>query len=212
MKILISNIKLFPLIWGAFVISGCSNQSPSNTTENDSLQFEEKAEAVAGNRILALIPGALEIGIPEGLNEKERKKSKLEDSLFFEVEMGVNPLDLRFDVFKCTDDSMSLDQMERQALYISDDGKTFEVDSAKKYYSQWYGLPFFTDNNFRLTTYKREEDYPTIEDDATASGSIKLKEGQTLSAHINRYYIRFSTREAGKPRTFILVLELVVGC
>jgi hypothetical protein len=185
-----SSVLVYLLFAGLIISSlGCGNQSENSGVENDSLLTEAHNEATneenkngeAKSKLLVLIPGALEIGIPQGVNEIERKKSKLEDSLFFEVEMGINPMDLRFNVFKCTDDSMSLDQMERQALYISDDGKTFEVDSAKKYYSQWYGLPFFTDNNFRLTTYKREDDYPTIEDDATANGSIKLKEGQTLS-------------------------------
>lgn len=203
---------MFPLLWGAVVVSGCTNQTTSSEVLSDSLQAESQLEPVTNTRILALIPGALEIGIPEGLNEKERKKGATEDSLFFEVEMGVNPMDLEFGIIINSAENLSLEQMEEQSLFISDEGKTYEHESGKKYRSQWYALPYVMERKFRLTTYKDDNDYSTLENDAKANGNAGLQENQTLSAFTNRYYIRFITQEAGKPRAFVMVLNLTVGC
>jgi hypothetical protein len=197
-----------------FLGFGCGSGTDNSAVEADSV-FVDTLQTVDSAQEpirIVLIPGALEIGIPKELKVKSHKKGATEDSLFFEVEMGVNPMDLEFDMLKFTDDSMSLEQMERQALYISDEGKTYEHESGKKYLSQWYALPYVMERKFRLTTFKDDNDYSTLEEDAKANGSISLKENQTFSAFKNRYYIRFVTREAGKPRTFILVLDLIVGC
>lgn len=212
MKTWISVKTMFPLLWGAVVVSGCTNQTTSSEVLSDSLQAESQLEPVTNTRILALIPGALEIGIPEGLNEKERKKGATEDSLFFEVEMGVNPMDLEFGIIINSAENLSLEQMEEQSLFISDEGKTYEHESGKKYRSQWYALPYVMERKFRLTTYKDDNDYSTLENDAKANGNAGLQENQTLSAFTNRYYIRFITQEAGKPRAFVMVLNLTVGC
>ena len=207
----------FILVTGLAIFSaGCGSNPTTSTEESDSLQTEaqneEPNEQSTGSKLLVLIPGALEIGIPEGVNEKERKKGTSEDSLFFEVEMGVNPMDLEFGMVKNSDENLSLEQMEEQSLFISDEGKTKEHESGKKYRSQWYALPYVMERKFRLTTYKDDNDYSTLEDDAKANGNAELKENQTLSAFTNRYYIRFITKEAGKPRIFVMVLNLTVGC
>ena len=197
-----------------FLGFGCGSGTDNSAVEADSV-FVDTLQTVDSAQEpirIVLIPGALEIGIPKELQVKSRKNGATEDSLFFEVEMGVNPMDLEFDMLKFTDDSMTLEQMERQALYISDEGKTYEHESGKKYFSQWYALPYVMERKFRLTTFKDDNDYSTLEEDAKANGSISLKENKTFSAFNNRYYIRFGTREAGKPRTFILVLDLIVGC
>jgi hypothetical protein len=200
----------------AILSAGCGSNTTAPIEESDSLQTEAQNEELneqsAAPKLLVLVPGALEIGIPEGVNEIERKKGEAEDSLFFEVAMGINVMDLDFDVFKCTDENMALEQMEEQALFVSDEGKTFEHESGKKYRSQWYSLPYFTDNKFSLTSYKREDDYSTLEDDAKANSNNGLTENQILSAHTNRYYLRFITKEDGKPRVFVMVLNLTVGC
>jgi hypothetical protein len=205
----------FILIAGLAILSaGCGSNTTASNQESDSLQNEaqneEPNEQSAAQKLLVLIPGALEIGIPEGVSETSRKKSPTEDSLFFEVEMGINPMDLEFGMIKNSDENLSLEQMEEQSLFISDEGKTYEHESGKKYRSQWYALPYVMERKFRLTTYKDDNDYSTLEDDA--KGNAELKENQTLSAYTNRYYIRFITKEAGKPRVFVMVLSLTVGC
>jgi len=198
----------------AILSAGCGSNTTAPIEESDSLQTEAQNEELneqsAAPKLLVLVPGALEIGIPEGVNEIERKKSEAEDSLFFEVAMGINVMDLDFDVFKCTDENMALEQMEEQALFVSDEGKTFEHESGKIYRSEWYTLTYALEKKFRLTSFKHESDYSALVD--KEKENIKLKENQTLSSYITRYYLRFSTSERGKPRVFVMVLNLTVGC
>jgi hypothetical protein len=205
-----STLASFIIAGMTFLGTGCGSQPESPTTANDSLQTEANAEQVSTSKILVLIPGALEIGIPEGVSEKERKKGDSEDSLFFEVEMGINPMDLEFGIIKNSDENLSLEQMEEQRLFIDDDGKTFEHESGKIYRSEWYTLTYALEKKFRLTSFKHESDYSALVDNEKEN--IKLKENQTLSSYITRYYLHFSTSERGKPRVFVLVLNLTVGC
>jgi hypothetical protein len=196
--------------------AGCGSNTAASKEESDSLQAEAHGEELneqsAASKLLVLIPGALEIGIPEGVNEKERKKGNSEDSIFYELAMGVNPMDLEFGMLKNSDENLSLEQMEEQRLFVDDGDKTFEHASGKTYRSQWYTLTYAMEKKFRLTSFKDESDYSTLVDDAKANGNAGLKENQTLSAYTTRYYLRFSTQDAGKPRVFVLVLNLMVGC
>jgi hypothetical protein len=73
-------------------------------------------------------------------------------------------------------------------------------------------MPYVLERKFRLTTYKDDDDFSTLEDDSKANGYGDLIESQMLSAYINRYYVRFKTTDSGKPRIFILVLDLIIGC
>jgi hypothetical protein len=198
------------LLFGLIILgAGCGENAGKKAVEADSIAVENNEE-VEESENLVLIPGALKIGIPEGVNEKERNKGASEDSIFYELEMGVNPMDLEFGMLQNTDENLSLEQMEEQRLFVDDGGKTFEHESGKIYRSEWYTLTYAMENKFRLTSFKQESDYSALVD--YKKENIKLKENQTLSSYITRYYLRFSTSESGKPRVFVLVLNLTVGC
>ncbi len=197
-----------------FLGFGCGVGTDNSAVEADSVLVDtlQTVDATTEPTKIILIAGALEIGIPKELQVKSRKNGATEDSLFFEVEMGINPMDLEFDMLTFKDENLSLEQMEEQSLYLSDEGKTYEHESGKKYRSQWYALPYVMERKFRLTTYKDDNDFSTLEDDAKANGYSDLVENLLLSAYTNRYYVRLKTEDSGKPRIFIMVLDLIIGC
>lgn len=202
---------LFPVLLAGLILlsTSCGDSAQNKSVEADSLNVGASNDTSTKTN-LVLINGALEIGMPESLKEISRKKGASEDTIFYELEMGVNPMDLEFGMLQNTDENLSLEQMEEQHLFIDDDGKTFEHESGKIYRSEWYTLTYALEKKFRLTTFKHESDYSALVD--KEKENIKLKENQTLSSYITRYYLRFSTSENGKPRVFVLVLNLTVGC
>ncbi len=189
--------------------TSCNSNSKNKAVEADSVYVETQNESSEPGK-LTLIPESLELILPEGLKEISRKKGNAEDSLFFEVEMGINPMDLEFGILKNKDENLIIEQMEEQRLFVDDEGKTFEHESGKIYRSEWYTLTYAMEKKFRLTSFKHESDYSTLVDNE--KGNIKLKENQILSFYKTRYYLRFSTSENGKSRAFVLVLNLTVGC
>jgi hypothetical protein len=211
MKKTISTLFLFLVAGLLFLGASCGSSTENKAAEADSAFVENVDEAPKPTN-LVLIPGALELGIPSELKEKSRKKGNTEDSIFFELEMGVNPMDLEFGMLKNNDDNLSIEQMEEQHLFVNDEGKTFEHTPEKMYRSQWYALTYAMEKKFRLTSFKDENDYSTLVEDAKANGNTGLKENQTLSAYTNRYYLKLSTIMARKPKVFILVLDMMVGC
>jgi hypothetical protein len=211
MKKTISELLLFLLAGLLFFGASCGSTTENKAVEADSAIVENMDEAPKPTN-LVLIPGALELAIPSELKEKSRKKGNTEDSIFFELEMGVNPLDLEFGMLQNKDDNLSIEQMEEQHLYVNDEGKTFEHTPGKKYCSNWYTLTYALEKKFRLTSFKDENDYSTLVEDVKANGNTGLKENQTLSAYTNRYYLKLSTIMAGKPKVFMLVLDMMVGC
>lgn len=214
MKNFTSTLFLYLLVSIVLLGFGCGFGTDNTAVEADSVFVDtlQTVDAATVPTKIILIPEALEIGIPKELQVKSRKNGATEDSLFFEVEMGINPMDLEFDMLKFIDDNLSLEQMEEQSLFVGDEGKTYEHESGKKYRSRWYAMPYVMERKFRLTTYKDDDDFSTLEDDAKANGYSDLVENQMLSAHTNRYYVRLKTNDSGKPRIFILVLDLIVGC
>ena len=211
MKKTISTLFLFLLAGLLFLCASCGSTTENKAVEADSVMVENMDESPKPTN-LVLMPAALELGIPSELKEKSRKKGNTEDSIFFELEMGVNPMDLEFGMLKNSDENLSLEQMEEQHLYVNDEGKTFEHTPGKKYRSNWYTLTYALEKKFRLTSFKDESDYSTLVEDAKANGNTGLKENQTLSAYTNRYYLKLSTIMAGKPKVFMLVLDMMVGC
>lgn len=206
-----STLFLFLLAGLLFFGTSCGSSTENKAVEADSAMVENMDESTNPTN-LVLIQGALELGIPSELKEKSRKKGNAEDSIFFELEMGVNPMDLEFGMLKNSDENLSLEQMEEQHLFVNDEGKTFEHTPGKKYLSNWYTLTYALEKKFRLSSYKDENDYSTLVEDAKANGNTGLKENQTLSAYTNRYYLKLSTIEAGKSKVFVLALEMMVGC
>lgn len=188
---------------------GCGGNAKNKAVEADSVSVENQNDA-SEPRNLALIPEALVLKLPEGLKETSRKKGASEDSIFYELEMGINPMDLEFGILQNKDENLTLEQMEEQHLFVDDEGKTFEHESGIIYRSEWYTLTYAMEKKFRLTSFKHESDYSALVDDEKEN--IQLKENQTLSSYITRFYLRLSTSENGKPREFVLVLNLTVGC
>jgi hypothetical protein len=211
MKKTISTLFLLLMAGLLFLGASCGSSTENKAAEADSAFVENVDEATKPTN-LVLIPGALELGIPSELKEKSRKKGNTEDSIFFELEMGVNPMDLEFGMLKNNDDNLSVEQMEEQRLFVNDEGKTFEHTPEKMYRSQWYALTYAMEKKFRLTSFKDENDYSTLVEDAKANGNTGVKENQTLSAYTNRYYLKLRTILAGKPKVFMLVLDMMVGC
>jgi len=202
---------LFSVLWAGLILlaASCGDTAQNKAVEADSLNVDVANDTSAKTN-LVLINGALEIGIPESLKEISRNKGASEDSIFYELEMGVNPMDLEFGMLQNTDENLSLEQMEEQRLFVDDGGKTFEHESGKIFRSEWYTLTYAMEKKFRLTSFKQESDYSALVD--YKKENIELKENQTLSSYITRYYLRFSTNESGRPRVFIMVLNLTVGC
>jgi hypothetical protein len=211
MKKTTSTLFSFLLAGLLFLCASCGSTTENKAVEADSATVENVGEAPKPTN-LVLIPGTLELEIPSELKEKSRKNGNTEDSIFFELELGVNPMDLEFGMLQNNDENLSLEQMEEQHLYVNGEGKTFEHAPGKKYRSHWYTLTYAMERKFRLTSFKDENDYSTLVDDAKANGNTGLKENQTLSAYTNRYYLKLSTNEAGKSKAFVLVLDMMVGC
>ncbi len=211
MKKTTSTLFLFLLAGLLLLGASCGSTTENKAVEADSAMVENIDEAPKPTN-LVLMPAGLELGIPSELKEKSRKKGNAEDSIFFELEIGVNPLDLEFDMLKNSDENLSLEQMEEQHLYVNDEIKTFEHTAGKKYRSNWYTLTYALEKKFRLTSFKDENDYSTLVEDAKENGKTGLKENQTLSAYTNRYYLKLSTIMAGKPKVFMLVFDMMVGC
>lgn len=202
---------LFALLGVAVICVSCGGNAEKQAIEADSISTETIPDSTKATKLM-LIPGSLELGIPAGVIEKSRAKSSSADTIVFEVEMGQNPMNLAFDILRNSDETMSIEQMEEQRLFVNDEGKTFEHSSGSIYRSQWYALPYALERKFRLSSYKDENDYSTLVEDAEKNGTAALTENQTLSAYTSRYFIQLSTTQAGKPRRFVLVLELIVGC
>lgn len=207
-------LSIHYLLFGAgiFLLASCSPNIPNSPAEADSLATAAQANTPSQTQTVVLVAGNLEIGLPEGLKKGEVKSGTAVDSLFFEVEMGVNPMDLEFSVLKHTDENLSLEQLEEQKLYVGDEGKTFEHASGKTYRSKWYTLPYALEHKFRLTSYKDDDDYSNLVEAMEASGQAGLSGNQTLSAYTNRYYLRFKTSVGGNAKEFVWVLEIPVGC
>lgn len=204
-------LRAYFIIFTIFIVSACGSNTEKSGVEADSVQAETTSDTIQTN-LLVLVPNALEIGLPEGLKETSRTKGNGEDSIFFEPELGINPMDLEFLILKNTDENLRIEQMEEQALFVNDEGKTFEHESNSKYRSQWYLLTYAMEQKFRLTSYKDEGDFSTLVEDVEKKGNTNLKENQTLSAYTNRYFIKLSTTDKGKSKAFVLVLDLIVGC
>ena len=205
------------IVASLFAITSCN--STNKNTEAEAIMDETAMPTDSGavQNTLTLIPQVLEIGLPAGLSEKERKKGNQEDSIFYDLEMGLQPMDLEFKLLICKDDSLTIDQQEEQKLFLSYDGKTWEHPADKSYRSAWYYLPYFIERKFSLTGYKDENDYQTLTDDKDLELKTDSFEGfatSLLNAEVfaTRYFIRLKTGSSGGNKNFILIINTQVGC
>lgn len=195
------------------VFTSCGGISETQAVEVDSAATTAIPDSNQNrNTTLVLIPNELELEIPEALQERTRKKTVDGDSIFYELSMGTLPMDLRFRFIKPCNDALSLDQMEEKRLFVSNDGKSYELEGGPIFQSQWYKLPFGLEQIFKLTSYKDESDYGKMAELEEMAGDTGLKEGQTVSAYTTRYFLKLEQPVDGKLKQFILVLELTVGC
>jgi hypothetical protein len=203
--------SLFILIISS--IAACSGKNDSSTqTDAEAIEAEKQ---LPEKIILKLIPGELEIGLDEHLLIDSETKSQSEDSIFLSLEMGYNPMDLKFEILKNTDENLSIEQMEEKAMFSNNEGKTYEDPSGQKYRSKWYLLTYALENRFSFTSFKDEEDLLALTENLKSKELIDTNEaGETsakqVEAYTTHYYIRLSP--AKKAKKFILVIAIPVGC
>lgn len=203
----------FLLLGLAIVFSSCGGNSETQAVEADSAVATAIPDSNQNrNTTLILIPNQLELEIPEALQERARKQRPEGDSVFYELAMGAEAMDLEFKFIKPSNDALSLEQMEEKRLFVGNDGKTYEYEGGQIFQSQWYTLPFSLEQKFKLTSYKDESDYAKMAELEEVAGNTKLNENETLSAYTSRYFLKLEQPVNGKLKQFILVLELVVGC